>query len=57
MTWKNPTCPRCDQQFIGMRSEVRFKKYITARYIHNDKICRVIYMLPRDAKKIRKAKA
>ena len=47
----NPLCPRCGHGFKWMRTAIRWKKYITARYFHYDGTCRVVYMTPTDAKK------
>ena len=51
MTFRNPTCPKCDGPFIGAEIKVRFEKYITGRYNHGATTCRVVYMIPRDYKR------
>lgn len=51
MSFRNPTCPKCEGTLDGARIEVRFKQFITGRYAHGGTVCRVIYMLPKDAKK------
>ena len=49
----DPLCPRCGHRFKWMRTQLRWGKYITCRYVHYDSVCRVIYMVPREAKKLR----
>lgn len=56
VTFSNPLCPRCGHPFKWMRPQIRWRKYITARYVHHDGTCRVIYMTPTDHKKTKARK-